>query len=394
MATRAFPWKTVLIVSGLLLLAGLIGGYLVVMRGAVQAYYGAEYRAEPLPAAMLGTPPPTFRLTDVPWFSERLDHGASSSLRMLAAQQGRLVPRATIDFLTGITWGARPIPRRSGFLPGQDVEAGLLRAAPLLGFTRRFVTTDSADDFVRAVKTAIAGGRAVRLALDRAMLLEQRGLVPHSVVVVGYDEAHFEYYEPWCDDDARCTPAERPAGHPGLSVPTARLLLAVESLSLAMQYPWVYQFVVLEPAGAPAIDLSTLLAINGRGLIGQRTAGPSVGSVAVEDTAKALERHGNDVVTPELSGGVALAAAVRRDDAEALVTLFPARPELAKASEALDEAARQYAKAHQALQAKALEQATAALKEAAKADLTAGRVLLDAADAGAHSLGGRVAPPW
>ncbi|MDX2011861.1 MAG: hypothetical protein SFW67_16835 [Myxococcaceae bacterium] len=382
MATRAFPWKPVLLVAGLLLIGGLVGGYLVVMRGAVQAYYRAEYQAEALPASMLGTPPPTFRLTDVPWFSERLDHGASLSLRMLAAQQGRVVPRTTTDFLTGVTWGARPIPRRSGFLPGQDVEAGLLRAAPLLGFTRRFVTTDSADDFVRALKTSVAGGRAVRVSLDRAMLLEQRGLVPHSVVVVGFDEGHFEYYEPWCDDDARCTPAERPAGHPGLTVPTARLLLAVESLALALQYPWAYQLVVLEPAGAPATDLSALLVTNGRGLIGQRTAGPSVGSVAVEDTAKAVERHGNDVVTTELSGGVALAAAVRRDDAEALLTLFPSRPELAKASEALDEAARQYTRAHQALQAKSLEQATMALKEAAKADLAAGRVLLDAADAG------------
>jgi hypothetical protein len=127
-----------------------------------------------------------------------------------------------------------------------------------------------------------------------------------------------------------------------------------------------------------------LLAVNGRALIGQRTAGPSVGSVAVEDTAKALERHGNDVVTAELKDGVGLAAVVRREDAEALRALFPSRSELAKASEALDEAAKYFAKAKEALEAKQLEQATAALKDASRADLTAGRVLLDVADAGAR----------
>jgi hypothetical protein len=382
MATRAFPWKLVLIVSGLVIIGGLIVGYLVAMRGAVQNYYRAEYQAEPLEAAMLGSPPAAARVSDVPWFSEKLDHGASSSLRMLSAQRGTVVSRSAVDFLSGATWGARPIPRRSGFLPGQDLEAGLLRAAPYLGFTRRYLTTDSADDYVRALKTALSQGRAVRVALDRAMLLEQRGLVPHSVVLVGYDEVGFEYYEPWCDDDARCTSGERPPGHVGLKVPTARLLLAVESLSLAMQYPWAYQVTWLDPSATPPPDRSTLLAANGRALIGQRTAGPSVGSVAVDDTAKALERHGNDVITSELTGGVALAAAVRRDDAEALLALFPSRPELAKASEALDEAAGHYGKAAQALHTKSLEPAVAALRDAAKADARAGHALLEVADAG------------
>ncbi len=384
MASRAFPWKLVLIVSGLLVIGGLIGAYLVAMRGAVQAFYQAEYQPEPLPNSLLGTPPPSARVATVPWHSEKLGVVSSTCLRMLAAQQGVSIPRATADFLLGSTWGASPIPRRTGFFPGQDVEAGFLRAAPYLGLTRRYFTTDSGDDYVRALKTLLSQGRAVRVALDRAMLLEQRGLVPHAIILVGYDERGFEYYEPRCDDDTRCTPADRPAGHAGLQVPTSRLLLAVESLALAVQYPWAYQALVLEPSAAPRPELSMLLAVNGRALIGQRTAGPSVGSVAVEDTAKALERHGNDVVTAELKDGVGLAAVVRREDAEALRALFPSRSELAKASEALDEAAKYFAKAKEALEAKQLEQATAALKDASRADLTAGRVLLDVADAGAR----------
>ncbi|MCA2981239.1 MAG: hypothetical protein INH37_23440, partial [Myxococcaceae bacterium] len=301
MATRKGPKGVVLAVVGLTLVGGLVGGYLVVMRGAVHAYYRAEYQAEPLPAPAAGALPEAIRLTDVPWYAERIDVEASLGLRMLAAQQGREVSRKTADFLSGATWGARPIPRRSGFWPGQDVEVGLRRAAPYLGFTRRLFTTDSADAYVRALKAALAGGRAVRVALDRAMLLERRGVSPHGIVLVGYDAERFEYYEPWCDDDTRCAPGDRPAGQAGLEVPTARLLLAVESLSLAMQYPWAYQLTVLEPAPAPRPSAAELLPVNGLALIGRRGAGPSVGSCAVDDAASALERHGGDVATPEFT---------------------------------------------------------------------------------------------
>lgn len=151
MASRAFPWKLVSFVSGLLVIGGLIGAYLVAMRGAVQAFYQAEYQPEPLPSSLLGMPPASARVATVPWHSEKLGVVSSTCLRMLAAQQGASIPRATADFLLGSTWGASPIPRRTGFFPGQDVEAGFLLAAPYLGFTRRYLTTDSGDEDRKSV---------------------------------------------------------------------------------------------------------------------------------------------------------------------------------------------------------------------------------------------------
>jgi len=377
MPSRPFPWKVVVLGGAVALLVAAIVGYQVVIRSFIHAYYEAEYRPAGLTAADLGQPPASHRLGDVPWLSETPALCQSISLRMLAAQQGQLESRPTIDFLMGFTWGATAIPRRTGFFPGQDPEVGFLRAAPYLGFTRRYLTTDSADDFVRALKTLLSKGRAVRVAVDRSLLLlDDRGVVPHSLVLVGYDAEAFEYYEPTCDDPKRCAAMERVPGQPGLKVTTKTLLLAEESQALVFQYPWRYQLLVLEPSSAPVPDVATLLEVNGRALVGRKNAGPSTGSVAVIDTANAIERHGKDVVTPELLRGLRIAALVRRDDSVALSSLFAGRSELAPAAEALDEAGKAYARAVIALEANEPEQGAQALKQAAVFDLKAGEAMV------------------
>lgn len=382
MARRPFPWKAALLVGGGALMAALIGGYLYAMREVVHAYYAGTYAPEPLATADLGEPPAAHRLTDVPWLSESVALGPSISLRMLAAQQGRPAARHAIDFFMGSTWGAIGIPGKTGFFPGQDPEPGMKRAAPLLGFARRYLTTDDRDAFLRAVRTQLAKGRAVRVAVDRASLVGERGFVAHSVVLVGYDAQGFEYYEPVCDDAKRCVPGEKPAGEKGLSVALDRFLMAVEAQALAFHYPWTYQLTVLEPSDAPAPAPASLLEANGRALIGTSGAGPSTGAQLVRDVAKAIDRHGDSVVTPELLAGVRTAAVVRRDDAQALAALFPERGELAAAAESLDTAAAAYAKAAHALEAKDLVTAVQALRDAALADLEAGTSLLPRPDAG------------
>ncbi len=378
MAQRRFPWKVVVASAAVLLVVAGIGAYLVAMRGFVHAYYLAEYQLTPLTNAELGEPPARFRLTDVPWLSEPAPLCQSVSLRMLAAQQGRVEDRSTLDFLMGFTWGASPIPRRSGFFPGQDPEPGFLRAAPHLGFTRRYLTTDSAEDFVKGLKTFLSKGRAVRVALDRSMALDERGLTPHSVVLIGYDENGFEYYEPTCDDVKRCQPGEQPEGSAGLTLSTERLLLAEESQSLAFQYPWKYQLLVLDK-GPIVPSLETAVQRNARALIGAKGQGPSSGSVAVGETAKAIEQHGQDVVTPELLRGVRLAAQVRREGAATLLALFPGRAALGQASDLLRDASSGYTAASHALEAKDLTEGAAALRKAAKADLEAGEAMLNVA---------------
>lgn len=382
MAGGRFPWKGALLVGSGALLAVLVGGYLYAMRQVVHAYYTNNYAPEPVSAKDLGEPPDAHRLTDVPWLSEAVALPHANSLRMLAAQQGKPEARRVIDFLMGDTWGATSIPGRTGFFPGQDPEVGLLRAAPALGFTRRYLTTDDRDTFLRAVRTQLSRGKAVRVAIDRAALEGRGGFEAHSVVLVGYDAEGFEYYEPVCDEPKRCAPGERPAGEQGLFAKAGRLAMAVETHALAFHAPWTYQLLVLEPATGTPPSPAALLEANGRALIGGGGPGPATGAQVVRDTASALERHGDAVVSPELKRGIATAAVVRRDDAQALATLFPERGELARTAESLDAAAAAYAKAAHALDEKDVEGAVQALRDAALADVEAGTSLIPRPDAG------------
>lgn len=249
----------------------------------------------------------------------------------------------------------------------------------MLGFQRRYWVTDDQATFLAELKSQLARGRAVRVALDRSILLSQREAVPHSVVLVGYDDAGFEYLDPTCEEATRCLAGDRAPGTAGLRVTNELLFTAVESQALVFQYPWTYQLVVLEPIEGAKPDPASLLAENARALIGLKTRGPSTGSVAVSDTANALERHGDSVLKPALVRGVRLAAQVRRENAETLVAMFPQRPTLARAAELLDSSAKHYGAATSALDAKKLEAAVSELREAAKADAAAGQAILDAA---------------
>lgn len=375
-------WKMVLLGLGVVTLVGAIVGYQFVIRSFIHQYYQGEYRPTAIASADLGSPPPAHRLGDVPWLSESTFLCQSLSARMLAAQQGAPPARQVVDYFMGFTWGATAIPRQTGFFPGQDPEVGLLRAAPYLGFDRRYLTTNDRAEFLLALRTLVAKGKAVRVALDRSVLLEQREVVPHSVVVIGYDEANVEYYDPTCEDASRCAPGERPVGTPGLKAPVDRFLMAIESQALVFQYPWKYQLVAFDPIDGAKPDPSRLLAENAQALIGRKTAGPSTGSVAVSDTATSLSRHGDSVLSPALLRGVRLAAQVRRENAETLLFLFPDRPALAKATELLDGSAKHYQLAADALDAKHLEIAATELAEAAKSDHSAGMAILGSVDGG------------
>jgi hypothetical protein len=374
MAKPGIPWKWIIPVGGLLI--ALVVGYLAAMRNMVQAYYRAEYQPSELLAAEVTDAPASFRLADVPWYTETVPLAASVSLRMLAAQQGRVEPRSTVDFWMGFTWGATPIPQRTGFYPGQDTEPGLRRGASALGFTSRYLTTSDRELFVRALKHFISKGRAVRVAVDRAMLLEKSGLVPHDLVFIGYEGTQLEYYDPWCAEATGCPPAEGP-GTAGRKITVDRLALACESLALSYQYPWKYQLTVIDPSSAPPPSLEQVLQANAHGLIGSSGGdGPATGAALVQSVAKAIDMHGDGVVTPELLRGLKTAAVVRRDDAEALVHLFPGRTELAKAAEALDLAATRYGEAATALDGKQYDVGMVALRAAAEADARAGEALL------------------
>ena len=310
---------------------------------------------------------------------------------MLAAQQGRDESRQKIDFLMGTTWGATAIPRQIGFIPGQDPEVGFRHAASALGFVRHYLVTNDAERYVRELKAQLSNGRAVRVAVD-LVKLEKRPLEEptlHSIVLVGYDETSFEYYEPVCRPHAPapCEPGTHAPGLKGLTVPTKQLLDAVDQMSLVFKYPWNYQLLVLEKGAPTSEGYSMALRRNGRALVGFKRDDFSSGAEAIDETAKDVSKAKREGFSKALERGVRLATLVRRDDARILSVLFPGDPRAEIAATHLEHAAEAYAKAVATfVDGKSdVFGLNDALVAAASADRSAGEaLLLPEPDAGSH----------
>ena len=379
---RRPSWTTVLLSAGAALLAALVALTLYAARQQVHAYYERVLEPERLVTPVGAAPPKSFRLTDVPWFTSDLELASSVSFAMLAAQQGKDEPRQKIDFLMGTTWGATPIPRQIGFWPGQDPELGFRPAAAALGFARHSLVTDDAERYTHELKAQLAGGRAVRVAVDLVTLekRQQEDPIAHSIVLVGYDETSFEYYEPVCRPPAPCESGSRPPGMLGQRVPAKQLLDAVDRQSLVYKYPWRYHLLVLEKAGAPSENFDEALKRNARALVGFKLDELVSGADAVEETSKAVTRAGREGFTKPLERAVRLATMVRRDDARMLSVLFPGDPRVEIAATHLERSAEAFAKAIATFDRKNnVLGLTDALSEAARADRAAGEALLGAA---------------
>ena len=186
---------------------------------------------------------------------------------MIASHFGIDCTRQYFDFLMGFTYGAGDLPG-IGYMPvGTDPETGFLEAAPYIGLQRHYFITDDPVVFLKATRFQLAQGNPVRLPLDMGALYGVDEQIPHSEVLIGYDEAVFEFYEPVCQPPAACQQAEHQPGEQGCYVFEERLLEAVYSQSKLFDYPWRYALSIFEP-GPSSIDLHALWQRNGRNLVG------------------------------------------------------------------------------------------------------------------------------
>lgn len=383
---RRPSWTVILFVAGAVLLSALITVYLRAVREQVHGYYEAEFTPErldegPSASSATQTPPPSSRVADVPWIASDLELSHSLAFAMLAAQHGLEESRQKVDFLMGTTWGATDVPRQLALLPGQDPEVGFRHAAAALGLKRRYLVTSDGERFVRELKAQLSQGRAVRVAVDLTGL-EERGReqpIAHSIVLVGYDETSFEYYQPVCRAPTPCEPGTRPPGAKGLLVPKERLLEASDRLAIMFKYPWSYQMLLLEKGAPPAPEaLAEALERNGRALVGTKRGDLVSGAEAIDALAKSVSRSGREALfTRSLERSIRLAALVRRDDARILPLLFPGDPRVEPAVRQLERSAEAFGQAAATFEAKNnLFALNDALMAAAAADRSAGEALL------------------
>lgn len=362
------------------LVVGVMVGWQVMLRVFVQRYYREKYDPQNLKLPE-GEVPPEEHLTNVPWITSPLQLCQSTSLQMIAAQNGVNLSRQHFDFLMGFTYGASSMTG-TGFMPlGSDPEIGLMTAAPYVGLERRYLTTSDSQRFVQGLRAWIARGYAVRLALDMSTLYEDtpQKFIAHSVVVVGYDPQGFYFYETVAQPPADCEPGERPVGERGQFIATEKLLAAVERMSNEMKYPWRYALSIFEPREVEN-DLRPVWLANGRAQAEEMKYGPKMGARVIEELAAKLE-NGGKLYPEEFEPGMELAVKVRADNAQFLRETFPQQVDVLEAAELLEQASKEYKNALKDTQ-RAQDDKTKAkraavrLRQAAEAERKAGEIFI------------------
>jgi hypothetical protein len=392
MGTRTRRWGRGLVIAcGVLVLlaaGGLVGWRLLVTFFQHQ-YYRESYAPIALVSDDVGDYPASHHLDDVPWIATREWYCQANSLAMVAAQHGIDASTDRCSFLMGFTYGAVEVPGSVAVNPFTDPEHGFAVAAPYLGLARRYYVTDDETLYLDALRHYLSLGYAVRVGLDVAVLYDLEGQLPHSDLLVGYDETGFAYYETVYLPGVPCEPCQRvaessrlslPPGEEGLWVSDQTLLDGVLSQATMFSYPWRYALTIFEE-GPVEDDMGPIWTRNGDLLMGGVRYGPRQGADAIDKLAEGIEKRGARVDVSDVRWGLEAAVFTRRGNAVYLRTAFAAQADVEHTAELFDQAADAYARALASLEDGIADQAEADqiaawLRGAALAEREAGKLFL------------------
>lgn len=381
--SRARKWVRGLGIAGGVLVLLVVGGF-VGWRALVTTFQNRYYHEVLAPIELaadgIGGYPAEYHLDGVPWIATREPMCQANSLAMVAGQHGADASIGRCSFLMGFTYGASEVPGSVGFFPFTDPEPGFAVAAPYMGLIRRYYVTDEETLYLDALRHYLSRGYAVRLGLDVAVLYDMDGQLPHSELLVGYDETGFTYYETVCLPGVACEPGRLPPGEEGLWVSDHTVLDAVLGQARAFSYPWRFSLTIFE-AGPTEDELGPIWARNGHLLIGGAQYGPRQGADAIDELATVMERRGTRLDVSEVRWGLEAAVDTRRGNAGYLREAFAGQADIEGAAVLFEQAADDYAAVLTAIddgiadQAEA-EQVAAWLRDAATAEREVGEVFV------------------
>lgn len=311
------------------------------LRYFLRNYYNQSYQPQEIEPGQEHEFPDEQHLLNVPWIISPWQVCQSTSLQMIAASHGINYPRSNFDFLMAFTYGASSLPDQAFSPLGTDPEIGMLTAAPYLELKRVYRVTQTPALFASSLRSTLAGGAPVRVALDQGTLYGKSGLIPHSIVVVGYDSTGFYFYEPVGLSPSPVTAGEFPPGEKGLFIKDEVLISAVEQLSRHFKYPWRYAYTYFEPAPLQE-DLRPAWLLAGKAMADEIKYGPRMGSRVIEDLASRIEREGIKFDLTKAHDGIALAARLREDNAGFLRANFWMHADVLEAAGQLEHAAHNY----------------------------------------------------
>lgn len=367
-------WTLMVVLAALLIWVG----WGVRARSSERQHLTKTHLPVALEATSVGDFPPSHHLEDVPWHCTRETYGEANALQMIALQKGRAASRDEVNFLMGATYGAVAMPGREvGFSPFTNPEPGHAVAAPYLGLVRHFYTTDDPKLYLRALRFHLFRGHPLRIPLDGSVLYGRKGFLPHSDLLVGYDERGFFYYTTVALEGTPLEPGVRAPGEQGRWMSDETLLEAVESLSTGFRYPWRYAFTLFEPWPEQS-DFKPVWRRNSKLLMGGQKGGPRQGAAAIAQTAERLRKKWRSLGAAQVKQFLS-AAYTRQDNADFLRARFAGNDGLMRSANLLEQAGQNYQSVGQAIQKGIRSQAQANqvaawLDEAAAAEWEVGSI--------------------
>ena len=250
------------------------------------------------------------------------------------------------NWLTGFTYGASYFGTVYSFGPYTDIELGNDFASPFLNLQRNYYVCDDSTEFINNLKELISDNEAVRVALNSAIYGSQdkRKFWPHSVMLVGYDENNFIYYETGRID--RDT-----INSQGEIMKASTLIEAEYDFAKRFGLPWKYNFTTFTKVEKVESSEKYVWERNGEQLIGRSIPFTSIGtgSEAILGLAESIRDDGIDLKQQGyLKTWIKTAEYTRADNANFLKS-FSNSDKIILAAEYLEDSGENYNKIIQLL---------------------------------------------
>jgi hypothetical protein len=363
-------WIALFIIAGLALALYFSAPY--IGRYVQKRYFISSYQPEPLTAEMVKGSPGEYHLSGVPWISYRKAYCVSASLQMISHYMNReKVSLGRLNFLMGFTYGASYIKsEKILFIPYTDPEPGLLVAAPYLGLERKYYITDDDALFIRGIEFFISSGFPVRVPVNAAVVRGEPGFFPHSEVIVGYDDAHFYYYETGLKNQYL-------QGEAGIQISKEKMISSIADFASRYRLPWRYSLTIFNK-GDEKYDLTPIISRNGKLLSGASYGLIAQGSYAVSKFASSVEKLSPDSAEWDwMLMAVEMMVYTRKDDASFLRDFSSHEVDLKEVTYLLSQAGESYQEALKLLRADKANagKAAALIREGAEWEKKAGEFL-------------------
>lgn len=283
-------------------------------------YYKSAYAPVEIDASSIENFPKSHRIKGIPWISYKKSYCQSAALQMIARKNGIKESVGYFNFLMGFTYGAFFRTDMNIFSPYTDPVLGFKEASPYLGLKMKCLTTNDQNLFLNAVRFYISREHPVVIELNAARLWKEKDIIPHTELLIGYDENGFEYFETGRENRFEIQGK-------GLKIDDQSFIDAVASLSKEFMTPWKFSLIIFEKDKKEE-NLKKIWLRNGNFLVGNKIGPLTSGSQSIRQFALKVRK------TAKVRELKLLEPAIytRLDNADFLRKHFPRDNDVEKAS--------------------------------------------------------------